>query len=231
MTATDALHSRESAFCRTAFELCKGMGVEIGALDKPFDLDAQVIYLDRDSTDALKRQYADDPSVSEVRQVHVVWRDSRYPFFDDGAFDFVISSHVLEHVANPGRQIEEWLRIVRPGGIVYMVVPDKRHSFDRLREVTSIEHLMDEFERDVREIDRAHYADFHAKVVDDGGGGSERSEAEIDRAWRDQHSIHVHTFTEDSLEQFLLALSERVRFELWHYEAQGLHLHCALRKS
>ncbi len=45
--------------------------------------------------------------------------------------------------ANPGRQIQEWLRIVRPGGLVYMVVPDKRFCFDRRRELTEIEYLLD----------------------------------------------------------------------------------------
>src|ERR1039458_2918837 len=45
--------------------------------------------------------------------------------FRDGAFDFVVMNHVLEHVANPVKAVREVFRICREGGIVAMAVPDK----------------------------------------------------------------------------------------------------------
>jgi len=42
----------------------------------------------------------------------------------DGAFDFVYSSHCLEHMRDVREAIFNWLRILRPGGHLYLVVPD-----------------------------------------------------------------------------------------------------------
>jgi SAM-dependent methyltransferase len=44
--------------------------------------------------------------------------------FDDNAFDFVINSHLLEHLPDPRRAILEWLRVVKPGGYVCMIIPN-----------------------------------------------------------------------------------------------------------
>jgi ubiquinone/menaquinone biosynthesis C-methylase UbiE len=155
-----SMHCRTNPFGRKAYELCKGKGLEIGALHKPFDLDATVIYLDRNRTDFLRTQYRNDPRVNNIVQVQIVWQDSTYPFFDDNAFDFVINSHVLEHVTNPGRSIAEWLRIIQPGGILYMVVPDKNFCFDRRRAVTTVSHLMNEYDENVNKTTIEHYEDF-----------------------------------------------------------------------
>lgn len=41
----------------------------------------------------------------------------------DGAFDLVISNHVIEHVADDGRALAECLRVAGPDGIVHVMVP------------------------------------------------------------------------------------------------------------
>jgi SAM-dependent methyltransferase len=43
--------------------------------------------------------------------------------FSDASFDRVISTVVLEHLAEPGRAIEEFRRVLAPGGTVHLVVP------------------------------------------------------------------------------------------------------------
>lgn len=45
-----------------------------------------------------------------------------YPF-DDNAFDLVVAEHVIEHLDDVIRVMEEIHRIVRPGGTVYIEVP------------------------------------------------------------------------------------------------------------
>ena len=42
----------------------------------------------------------------------------------DGAYDFVACSHVLEHVADDRKALNELLRITSPDGLLYLVVPD-----------------------------------------------------------------------------------------------------------
>lgn len=44
---------------------------------------------------------------------------------EDNSFDFVHSSHCLEHLVNPATALGHWLRIVRPGGHVIVTVPDE----------------------------------------------------------------------------------------------------------
>jgi SAM-dependent methyltransferase len=44
---------------------------------------------------------------------------------DDGTFDFVHSSHCLEHLQDPGEALGRWLRVIRPGGHVVVLVPDE----------------------------------------------------------------------------------------------------------
>lgn len=48
--------------------------------------------------------------------------------FEDGSFDIVVSNHVIEHVGERADQLhhlEEIRRVLRPGGCVYLAVPNK----------------------------------------------------------------------------------------------------------
>jgi SAM-dependent methyltransferase len=54
----------------------------------------------------------------EIRQLS----GATLPFADD-SFDRLIATHVLEHLAFPVRALEEWVRVVRPGGVVSLILP------------------------------------------------------------------------------------------------------------
>ena len=43
--------------------------------------------------------------------------------FADASFDLVILDNVLEHVQDRGRSLDEIRRVLRPGGILYLVTP------------------------------------------------------------------------------------------------------------
>jgi SAM-dependent methyltransferase len=40
-------------------------------------------------------------------------------------YDFCFASHVLEHIANPLKALQGWIRIVKPGGHIILVLPEK----------------------------------------------------------------------------------------------------------
>lgn len=43
----------------------------------------------------------------------------------DATYDFVYSSHTLEHVVDPVETLANWWRILRPGGYLVLAVPDE----------------------------------------------------------------------------------------------------------
>ena len=56
------------------------------------------------------------------------WEDGDAQFLKgvaDGEYDFVHSSHCLEHLVDPREGIRNWLRVVRPGGHLVITVPDE----------------------------------------------------------------------------------------------------------
>lgn len=42
--------------------------------------------------------------------------------YDDQSFDFVMAAHVLEHLPDPQRALEEMIRVLKPGGMVFLCV-------------------------------------------------------------------------------------------------------------
>ena len=43
----------------------------------------------------------------------------------DGQYDFVHSSHCLEHLVDPHAGLRNWIRVVKPGGHIVVTVPDE----------------------------------------------------------------------------------------------------------
>lgn len=52
--------------------------------------------------------------------------------FGDGEFDVVLCYDVIEHVFAPGRLLAEIRRVVRPGGAVFLCVPNTLNLFNRM---------------------------------------------------------------------------------------------------
>jgi len=76
-----------------------------------------------------------------------------------GTYDFILSSHNLEHFANPVKALMEWKRITRPNGALILVLPHYLRTFDHRRTPTSVEHMFDDYARNVGEDDTTHVAE------------------------------------------------------------------------
>jgi len=72
------------------------------------------------------------------------------------AYDFVLSSHMLEHSANPILALSEWSRVLKDDGILVLLLPDRKHTFDHRRPVTTMEHLIADFNAGMAEDDLTH---------------------------------------------------------------------------
>lgn len=71
-------------------------------------------------------------------------------------YDFLVASHCLEHCANALKTVEEWLRVLKKGGAILLILPYKRGTFDHNRSVTSLEHLLHDLENNIDETDLTH---------------------------------------------------------------------------
>jgi SAM-dependent methyltransferase len=71
-------------------------------------------------------------------------------------YDFLISSHCLEHVANPLKAVSEWLRVLKKDGIMLIVLPNRKYTFDHNRPVTKFSHLLDDYKANTAEDDLTH---------------------------------------------------------------------------
>ena len=73
----------------------------------------------------IARSRLDDFPVQNVEESACVFGVSninQMPF-NDGAYDSVICSEVLEHVPSPEESIKELIRVLKPGGILALSVP------------------------------------------------------------------------------------------------------------
>jgi SAM-dependent methyltransferase len=54
----------------------------------------------------------------------------------DGAYDFLFASHILEHLERPELALHNWVRVVRPGGVLLIAVPH-RDLYEQKRRLPS----------------------------------------------------------------------------------------------
>jgi SAM-dependent methyltransferase len=82
-----------------------------------------------------------------------------------GKFDYVISSHNFEHLPNPIKFLQGCASVLRDGGSLVMVVPDRRACFDFYRSNTGIGEWLDAFAEDRQRPSRRQSFDEHSQSV------------------------------------------------------------------
>lgn len=189
----------------------RGEGLEIGALQDPLPLPrgARARYVDIADTEALRRMYPRKAGRHLV-EVDLVDDGERLAKVADASQDFVVANHFLEHCEDPIGTLRNLLRVVRPGGIVYLSLPDKRLMFDRERASTTFEHLVRDHERGPETSRASHYEEVVRVAMKVEG---EAAVATKVRELREQaFRIHFHCWSQTDFLQFLCALQVRPGF-------------------
>lgn len=62
----------------------------------------------------------------EMKKNCIRGRAEQLPF-KTGSLDFIISAHTLEHIRDTENTLREWLRVLKVGALMAVVLPDKRH--------------------------------------------------------------------------------------------------------
>lgn len=134
--------------------LGEGIGLEIGALDSPIAPrdGCNVRYVDVTATDRLREQFRADSNVNvdDIVDVDFVLRG------DDGSirslaevaapggpYDWVLASHVIEHVPDLIGWLTDIAEVLADDGYLLLVVPDKRYTFDTLRPLTTVGQILE----------------------------------------------------------------------------------------
>ena len=113
---------------RLASVYLRGSGLEIGALHHPLPVprSACVSYVDRMTVAELRKQYPDLPS-NELVEPDLIDNGETLSKVPAVSQDFVIANHFLEHCQDPIGTLENFFRVLKLGGILYLTVPDKHH--------------------------------------------------------------------------------------------------------
>lgn len=212
MTMSPAHPDGQLAVRRRFAGRLRGQGVEIGPGHAPFPVPSgvSVRYLDRwepVENSALFPELGDQPGFPRPDIVANLDVD-RLSALRDASQDFVIASHILEHLANPLAMLVDVHRVLKPGGLLVLILPDRRVTFDSERSPTSLEHLADEYRRDVREVSDEHVIEaivaqvrFNGDIRDPTVLAAERTESEIDLHRR--RSIHAHVWDMEEFNEVL----------------------------
>ena len=172
----------------------RGHGIEIGALHNPLKVPrrAHVRFVDRMTVADLRAHYP-ELSREKLVPVDIIDDGETLSTVQEASQDFVIANHFLEHCENPLGALENMARVLKPDGVLFMCIPDKRRTFDQNRPVTPFEHV----ERDYREgpawSRRSHYEEW-VKLFErvDGEDAVAKRTQEL---MQQQYSIHYHVWT------------------------------------
>lgn len=147
------------------------IGLEVGALVNPIvtpDM-GHVRYIDHATTDELKAKYANDPNVDvhKIVDVDYVWGKQGLPELvgQDAPFDYLVASHVVEHVPDFIGWLKEIHAVLKVGGTLSLVIPDKRCCFDYHRPLTQVAEVVEAFLHHFRKPSPRQVFDYISSAV------------------------------------------------------------------
>lgn len=176
-----------------------GAGLEIGAMDLPLQLSRGVTvrYLDRISKEDSAKIFPD--LRHKLVNIDIIGDGETLEGIESESQDFVIGNHFIEHTQNPILTIENMLRVTRPGGKVFMAIPDKRYTFDIQRSITTMSHFVKDYREGPAWSEHDHYVDF-VKHTEHGIG---KTDSEIEEVITNlkgiNWSIHYHVWDHQAM--------------------------------
>jgi ubiquinone/menaquinone biosynthesis C-methylase UbiE len=185
-----------------------GRGVEIGALDNPLKVklgSTHILYMDMTDRDGLIKQNPETAPEKITQPDLIASAEDPIPI-ETGSMDFVIACHMLEHLPNPLKALKEIYRVLKPGGILYLSVPDKRYTFDSERQVTPLSHVQKDYEEEAT-VDTCvdHYKEWVDFV-------ESRKKKPIVKTVNEakQYRIHFHVWVPDSIPEMFKFMAKNL---------------------
>ena len=165
----------------------------------------------------------------ETVEVDFIWYPEKDLFqcASGATFDYVIASHVIEHVPNVIGWLSQILSVLNVGGVLSLAVPNKHYTFDAYRRETSVHEMIDTWLRSQSIPSPAQIYDMLSNSADVPPGSMPFKEGipfeALSRNYTDQQAlefafssfktgqyldIHCSVFTPESLQNCLLKIRD-----------------------
>jgi SAM-dependent methyltransferase len=206
----------------------RGRGVEIGPGPRPQALPTwrrKVSYVEQATPDAWQSLYGRETPTPVNRKLwdrYVVGTADNIPA-EEASLDFIFSSHVVEHLANPLGHLAYWAKLLKPGGLVVAVIPDKDGCQDYAFAPSTVAEIMAEWEAGSMQVTIEHYRRW-GKIQMPGSTAEALMES--------GRSIHVHFYTPAFMANLLAQTVARLGFQRFTVTSQPNHkdFHVVLEK-
>lgn len=186
-----------------------GTGIEIGALHNPQLLPsaAEARYVDFYTREQNISYYQGDEEVDpeKIVETHYVGDGEKLEMIEDESQDFVIANHMLEHCKNPILTIKNFIRVTRPGGRLFLSVPDKRFTFDWQRPITPFSHILTDYTNSIEIEPLETYQEWQNLVA---------PHADAQQMFEDQGNIHFHVWTQTEIMEMYFRMQSDLNFPL-----------------
>ena len=103
---------------RISHFVCKGRALDIGCGSGRF------LRVLRHSGWEVAGLELNDDTATAARTVHGLAVEASMEVFEDKSFDLITITHVLEHIRDPQRMLAECARLLKPGGVIAVAVPN-----------------------------------------------------------------------------------------------------------
>lgn len=129
----------------------KGLGLEIGPSHNPIATKKKgynVHILDHASAEDLKIKYQGHGiNLSNIEEVDFVWHGETFQELigKTGCYDWIIASHVIEHVPNFISYLQQCEAMLKQDGVLSLVIPDKRYCFDYFSSSSTTGNVLDAY--------------------------------------------------------------------------------------
>ena len=141
-------HAGKVALLTGGRDLSRCSGVEIGPRDAPLvrkDM-GPVLYADYADTETVRANYHSfGPDAARVVEVDIVTGGGSLSAVLPEPVDYIVASHVAEHVPDLLGWLEDLHRALKEGGTVGLAIPDRRFTFDRFRRESIIAEAVEAY--------------------------------------------------------------------------------------
>lgn len=192
----------------------QGEGIEIGAMNYPVPMKkgVKVKYYDRISREESHKIFP-DINIKDLVKVDILGDGEKLDNIDSLSYDFVIANHFIEHCQNPILTLQNMMRVLRPGGYIYMAIPDKRYTLDIHRSITPLQHFIKDYEEGPEWSEDDHYHEF-VKYTYHGKG---KTDAEINEFIKQlkarNFSIHYHVWDHEAMLDMFRMIKNKFNFK------------------